>query len=274
MRTGFVTCVQLGVDVLEEILKVGGSVDAIVTLNDDIATEKSGRAQLDSMASRHNAALHKTSNINDSLTIRWIEELGLDWLFIIGWSQIAGEQILSIPRYGCLGMHPTLLPEGRGRASVPWAILKGLDKTGVTLFKLDNGVDTGPILDQVEILVDPEETASTLYMKVLLAHRQLIRGNWTAITQGAIAYSQQDETRATIWPGRRPEDGRILRRMTVAQVDTLVRAVTAPYPGARWTDEHGYDWVIWSGRPQSASEPGLEVPLHDGVYVARVFERA
>jgi methionyl-tRNA formyltransferase len=56
----------------------------------------------------------------------------IDWLLIIGWSQIARRELLETPACGCLGMHPSLLPIGRGRAAIPWAILKGLDQTGVT----------------------------------------------------------------------------------------------------------------------------------------------
>ena len=273
MRIGFVTCVQLGVDVLKEIHEIGGSVDAIITLHDDLASSKSGRATLDAMAERHGADLHKTRSINDPSTIAWLGKQRLDWLFIIGWSQIAREQVLASARYGVLGMHPTLLPEGRGRASIPWAILKGLKRSGVTLFRLDSGVDTGPIGGHVEIPIADSETASSLYMKAAEGHRRLIRENWSRIVDGNLRLVSQDEGQATVWPGRRPEDGKISSSMTVAETDRLVRAVTVPYPGARWIDGRGDTWVIWAGNPQTESEPGLLIPLVDGHFLARVYER-
>ena len=70
-------------------------------------------------------------------------------------------------------MHPTLLPVGRGRAAVPWAILKGLDRTGVTLFKLDEGVDTGDIIGQEMIALSETVTATELYERVNQAHISL-----------------------------------------------------------------------------------------------------
>jgi methionyl-tRNA formyltransferase len=273
MRVGFVTCVQLGGDVLEEILRIGGSVNAIITLKDELGKAKSGRLYLDYLATQHHASLHKTANINDTATIGWLKEQDLDWLMIIGWSQIADERVLAVARQGTLGMHPTLLPEGRGRASIPWAILKNLDQTGVTLFKLDDGVDTGPIGAQVEIPIQHAETASSLYLKIAQGHRTLIRQNWASIVAGTIGFSPQDENRATFWAARRPEDGRLSPTMTLGEADRLVRAVTVPYPGARWTDEAGVEWVVWSGHAGATGRPGLSIPLRDGTYVADVFER-
>lgn len=266
-RFGFVTCVRLGLEVLEEILEVGGSVDAILTLPDDVAREKSGRVFLDDMADAHGADLLKVPNINDPSAIEWLHSHDLDWLFIIGWSQIASPEVLATSRLGTLGMHPTLLPRGRGRASIPWAILKGLEETGVTFFKLDESVDTGPILDQEIVPIAEAETASTLYEKVIGAHRELIRRNWRTLVAESPAFERQDESKATTWPGRSPEDGRIREDMSVDDVERLVRAVAPPYPGALWMDEEGRDIVILEGEPGRDSD-GLVLRVSDGAYTA------
>lgn len=269
-RFGFVTCVRLGEEVLEEILEVGGRVDAMLTLPDEVAQDKSGRIYLDEMAEAHSAELLKARNINDAHAVQWLEAQQLDWLFIIGWSQIASPQVLKAAKNGALGMHPTLLPEGRGRASIPWAILKGLDRTGVTFFKLDEGVDSGPILDQEVIPVAPDESATTLYDKVVRAHRVLIRRNWDELAGGAPAFRTQDESRATYWPGRKPEDGRIREGMSVAEVERLVRAVASPYPGALWHDGDRH-FRILAGEAGDSRE-GKKLRLRDGTYTAVRFE--
>src|SRR5690554_2083 len=147
IKIGFVTCVQLGLSCMEAIYEANGKLALAITLNDDQARQKSGRVYLDEFCKRKSIPLMKSSHINNKDVIDSIKEADLDWLFIIGWSQIASKELLETPKNGTLGMHPTLLPCGRGRASIPWAILKGLDTTGVTLFKLDEGVDTGPIVD-------------------------------------------------------------------------------------------------------------------------------
>ena len=126
-------------------------------------------------------------------------------------------------------MHPTLLPVGRGRAPVPWAILKGLDKTGVTMFRLDDGVDTGDILGQEVIPLRPDITATELYSAVEEAHRKLIGKYWQDLVNDTLVMTKQDDDTATEWPARRPEDGRLKADMTVAFAERLVRAVTHPY---------------------------------------------
>lgn len=246
MKFGFVTCVQLGLACMEEIYRVGGKLDLVITLHDNLARKKSGRIYVDDFCSRHRIDVVKIRHVNDSVSVQAIREREIDWLFIIGWSQIVGPEVLQAPQRGCLGMHPTLLPQGRGRAAIPWAILKGLDKTGVTLFKLDEGVDTGPILAQEVISISPNETATRLYERVAQAHRTLISRIWRDLIADTIVLHPQDESQATEWPERKPEDGIILSVMDCVYVDRLVRAVTRPYPGA-FIDDGCTRYIIWSG---------------------------
>ena len=231
-RFAFATCVQLGLSCIEEIYRMGHKLDLLITLHDTKDRAKSGRVCLESAAAKFSVPLIKTSNINRQSVIETIKQSGIDWLFIIGWSQIAKEDLLNAPKWGCIGMHPTLLPEGRGRASIPWAILKGLKETGVTLFKIDAGVDSGPIIAQKTIPLDSDENASSLYGKVVQAHVELIRDSYEDILTCQFDASPQDASAATTWDARRPEDGEITPVMTMLEADRMVRAVTKPYPGA------------------------------------------
>ena len=153
MKFGFVTCVQLGLSCMESIYQMGEKLDLAITLPDHINQNKSGRVYIDDFCDGHKIPLFKSTNINNLDVIKAICGAEIDWLFIIGWSQIAKKNLLDSPKKGVLGIHPTLLPEGRGRASIPWAILKELNETGVTMFKMDNGIDTGPIAGQIKILL-------------------------------------------------------------------------------------------------------------------------
>ncbi|MDE7354925.1 MAG: methionyl-tRNA formyltransferase [Acetatifactor sp.] len=232
MRIAFTTCVQLGKSCIEAIYEIGGKLDLMITLRDEKARNKSGRIYLDDLAGKFDVPLLKISHINDQEVLDAVKQYKIDWLFIIGWSQIAGESVLNAPTYGCIGMHPTLLPMGRGRAAIPWAIIKGLDKTGVTMFKLDNGVDTGDIIGQGEIKMSPYITASELYEKVDKMHIQLLKDYWNQIVNNTVSLKKQDNSIATEWPGRTPEDGKIDPSMTMEEAERMVRAVTHPYPGA------------------------------------------
>lgn len=244
MKFAFVTCVQLGLSCIEKIYETGGKLDLLVTLNDYKAVRKSGRVYLDDFARKHQLPLLKINHINDREVVDTLKEQEIDWLFIIGWSQIAGLEVLSAPKIGALGIHPTLLPQGRGRAAIPWAIIKGLEYTGVTMFKLSEGVDTGEIVAQLKIPVSPEETACTLYEKVNKAHEELIALVYPTLVKGELKWEKQDETKATYWEERKPEDGLLTEDMTVEYAERMVRAVTHPYPGA-YVLRNGEKIVIW-----------------------------
>lgn len=270
MRFGFVTCVQLGLDVMSEIYAIGGELDLVITLEDDQAQSKSGRVWLDDFCSLRSITLFKSRSVNDPKVTKAIEEHAIDWLFIIGWSQIAAPETISASTKGCIGMHPTLLPEGRGRASIPWAILKGLDRTGVTMFQLDSGVDTGPVLASQEISLTEETTATTLYSQVLEAHRLLISRTWKALNEDSLKAVPQDPASGSTWPGRTPRDGEITAEMSVVEATALVRATTRPYPGAFWRED---DRVVrvWGASTKKTSNNEPTFTCHDGLLVARDF---
>ncbi|MCA2213276.1 formyltransferase family protein [Jidongwangia harbinensis] len=263
MRFGFVTCVQLGLTCMETIYKVGGSLDLAVTLPDDRATAKSGRIYLDDFSARHGIDLVKAPNVNDAAVIDAVRERRIDWLFIIGWSQIARRELLDAPTRGVLGMHPTLLPEGRGRAAVPWAILKGLPETGVTLFKLDEGVDTGPIVAQQRIPMHDTITATELYADVERAHSTLLADAWPGLVTDRLPLVCQDPAAGSSWPGRSPADGEIRRDLTVDQALTLVRATCRPYPGA-FVRRDDTVLRVWSAVPHQPRSGRPEIVLADG----------
>ncbi len=238
---------------MEAIYNAGGELALAVTLPDEKAVSKSGRVYLDQFCRDHNVPLVKSSHVNDHEVVAAITKAEIDWLFIIGWSQIASANVLAAPHLGVFGMHPTLLPEGRGRAAIPWAILKNLDKTGVTLFRMDEGVDTGPIAFQVEIPIDSTTDATTLYKYVDLAHIQIIHEVIPKILSGELTLREQDNTRATVWPGRKPEEGEIDLAGSVYDAHRLIRAVTRPYPGAFFFQDK-VKIVVWSSKVLAVGE--------------------
>lgn len=274
MKFAFVTCVQIGLSCMEAIYESNGRLDLIITIPDSKSKKKSGRIYVDDFAKKHKIPVLKVNHINNEETIKALKGYNIDWMFIIGWSQIAAKNIIETPKLGTVGAHPTLLPIGRGRAAIPWAIIKGLDVTGVTFFKMDEGVDTGLILDQEEVPVLEEETATTLYDKVNSAHETLIQKLYDNLKNNNEKTYVQDENKATYWPGRKPEDGQILLSMTIEEVDRLVRGTTKPYPGAFIIIEKKKH-IIWEGFKSNIrlkKETFLEIQLEDGYFYASNFE--
>jgi methionyl-tRNA formyltransferase len=193
-----------------------------------------------------------------------IKKYNLDWLFIIGWSQIANKRLLNTPKLGVLGMHPTLLPKGRGRASIPWAIIKGLEETGVTLFRLDEGVDTGPILSQYKIPLTDSTTATELYASVNNAHVNLITDIVPKMLNESIKLKEQDNSSATEWESRVPTDGEVDLKGSVVTAERLVRATTKPYPGA-FIMINGQKHIVWKARLASEHSENLCLEFKDGL---------
>ena len=247
MKFGFVTCVQLGLSCMNAIYEAGGTIALAVTLPDDKAVGKSGRVFLDEFCDKNSVPLLKSAHVNDAEVLNAIVCSKIDWLFIIGWSQIASADILAAPRHGVLGIHPTLLPVGRGRAAIPWTILKELKQTGITLFKLDSGVDTGLIVDQIVIPMNPKITATELYSIVEQEHSNLIRTVIPKLIDQSFSMQSQDENMASIWPARKPEDGEIDTSGSAYDAEKLIRAITRPYPGAFFIKDR-FKTIIWSAR--------------------------
>lgn len=272
-RVGFVTAVEIGAACIDTIAEMGGRLELVVTLSETTAPRKSGRVDVAAVAREHEFPLMTVAHINDAAPLEAIRESGLDWLFVVGWSQIVGPKVLATPQHGAIGAHPTLLPAGRGRAPIPWTILRGLDESGVTFFVLDEGVDSGPIIAQDRFSIAADETATTLYAKVIASHRRMMRTVWPMVVAENVQRQPQNEALATYWAKRNPEDGEIHSTITVAEADRLVRATTRPYPGAFVQTPTGRT-TIWAGqmeRPPLATR-SLVVELVDGKFWGTDFE--
>jgi methionyl-tRNA formyltransferase len=274
MKFAFVTCVQIGLSCMEAIYDVNGSLELVISIPDEKSKKKSGRIYVDDFTEKHNIPVVKSNHVNDSAVIEAIKKHNIDWLFIIGWSQIASKEVIESANIGTIGAHPTLLLIGRGRAAIPWAIIKGLDKTGVSFFKMDEDVDTGLILKQEEVLIQSTETALTLYDKVNAAHEILIKKLFVDLKNNNVKRKVQDESKATYWEARKPKDGEIFETMTVNDVDRLVRGTTNPYPGA-YVLRDDKKTIIWSGilsEVKVACSVYHEIVLVDGFYYATNYE--
>jgi methionyl-tRNA formyltransferase len=272
MKFGFVTCVKLGLSCIEKIYTDGYKLDLLITLNDNKAKSKSGRIYLDNFSEKHSIPLLKINHINDKEVVEVLKAHQIDWLFIIGWSQISSINVIKAARNGVIGAHPTLLPEGRGRAAIPWAIIKNLTKTGVTFFNMDEGVDTGDIIAQQEIIITPTENATTLYQKVNHAHISLVSDVMAKLLSEKIDLVKQDLNKVSVWEGRNKDDGEIKKDMSVYEAERLIRATTHPYPGAFIIIENK-KYIIWSATIKTnESSVNHSINFIDGSLILNDYE--
>ncbi len=255
MRLAWVSFDVMGRDCLAAAAEAGADVVAVVTLPGPIDLDRSAQCSFDELAAELGARLIETADVNSPETIAAVREAEPDLIFIVGWSQLVLDEFIGLPRHGVFGMHPTLLPKHRGRAAIPWAILCGLARTGVTLFEITDGTaDSGPIVGQVEVPLSPDETATTLYDKITEAHGELVRRFLPQLLDGTAPRVRQDPRRASVWPKRTPADGIIDWETRAPYLHDWVRAQTRPYPGA-FTYLGEDKLVVWRARPVDLEEP-------------------
>jgi methionyl-tRNA formyltransferase len=255
MRTVWVSFDEIGRDCLEVAATAGAEIVGIVTLPGPIDPNRSGQCAFDGVAARLGASLIETADINAPETIEAVRKLEPGLVFVVGWSQLVRDEFISLAAGGVFGMHPSLLPRHRGRAPIPWAILSGLARTGVTLFEItDPSADAGPIVGQAVVEIAADETAASLYDRLAQAHVDLVREYVPQLVAGTAPRIPQDERGASTWPKRTPADGIIDWETRAPYLYDWVRAQSRPYPGA-FTYLRGEKIVVWRARPVEGSGP-------------------
>ena len=254
MRSVWVSFDTTGRDCLEAAVSAGADVVGVVTLPGPIDPNRSGQCSFEEIATRLGGELHETRDINAEETLDVVRNLDPELIFVVGWSQLVRDPFIALAREGVFGMHPTLLPRHRGRAPIPWAILSGLARTGVTLFEIvDATADSGAIVAQAVVDIAPDETATTLFDRIAAAHVELI-GEWVPrLISRTAPRIPQDPTRASAWTKRVPADGIIDWETRAMYLHDWVRAQTRPYPGA-FTYLGAEKVVVWKARPVKLDE--------------------
>jgi methionyl-tRNA formyltransferase len=248
MRTAWVSFDTIGRDCLEAASEVGAEIVGIVTLPGPIDPNRSGQCAFDDVAARLDASLIETRDVNAPETVNEVRKLEPELVFVVGWSQLVHEAFIASAREGVFGMHPTLLPRHRGRAPIPWAILSGLARTGVTLFEIvDAMADSGAIVGQTVVDIAPDETATTLFARIAEAHVRLVRELVPQLVARTAPRTPQDPRRASSWPRRAPGDGIIDWETRASYLYDWVRAQTRPYPGA-FTYLGDEKVIVWGAR--------------------------
>ena len=233
---------------LEEFLKQGLKPALVCSIQPELSRRHSDFVDLAPLAQEHGIPMLTFDNVNEPQVVEQIRAIDPDYIVVIGWSQLLREELLSIPRKGCFGFHPSPLPKGRGRAAIPWTILNQERETGVTLLYLADGVNSGDIITQRKFPVAPDETAQSLYDKVCEQLREMIRTVAPYLREDQpLPSTPQDHAAATYLAKRGPDDGWIEWDKPAADIERLIRAVGKPYPGA-FTVYKNRKLIVWQAR--------------------------
>ncbi len=160
-----------------------------------------------------------------------IAELKPDFLCVVAYGRLLPEKLLQIPRLGALNIHPSLLPKYRGPAPIQWAIINGESATGVTIMRLDAGMDSGDILLTEKEPIHPQDTAATLHDRLAGCGAELLITTMDQVMDGRLKPVPQDHSQATLAPMLKKSDGLIDWNLPAQRIDSLVRGLS-PWPGA------------------------------------------
>tara|TARA_Y100000294_G_scaffold1665_1_gene2014 strand:+ start:855 stop:1745 length:891 start_codon:yes stop_codon:yes gene_type:complete len=229
-RYVFIGSVEYSAYCLKTLLGMNINIVEIMCPCKDNSKANSDYSDLSAVAREYDKEVYYFKRIKDET--EHIKRNRPDIIFVLGLSQLIPSHILAIPTIGCIGSHPALLPKNRGRHPIIWAIVNGLKKSGITLFWIDEGVDSGDIWDQREFDINDSDDAFSVYEKVKRLSAEMLRENISNLENGEINRFEQDSEKANYWRKRTLEDGQIDWRMSSKRIYDLVRALTKPYVGA------------------------------------------
>ncbi|AKB17610.1 methionyl-tRNA formyltransferase [Methanosarcina sp. WWM596] len=176
---------------------------------------------------------HEPDRIELYNYIDYIKDSNPDLIVVCGYKYIIRNEIFNIPRFKSINIHPSYLPYYRGQHVVNWAIANGENETGVTIHFVDKGIDTGDIIVQKKIPILFEDSANTLHYRIYHEACELLKYVLNTISSGKVLQAEkQDDSKASYFRPRTPENGIIDWNRDGIEIYNLIRALVKPWPGA------------------------------------------
>ncbi len=269
---------DFSVPVLQQIIKDGYEVIAVVTQPD----RPVGRKRVLTPPPVKVAAINLGIPVYQPEKIREQEELAKilalkpDLIITAAFGQILPKELLEAPKYGCINVHASLLPELRGGAPIHYSIIQGKEKTGITIMYMAEKLDAGDILTKVEVPITETDTVGSLHDKLSAAGSQLLADTLPKLLRGELEPIKQNDEKATFAPNIKRDQERINWTKTGEEIYNQIRGLN-PWPVAYTTAGEGV-WKIWWGEKVKASSkemPGTIISVdRDGMVVATGNETA
>jgi methionyl-tRNA formyltransferase len=278
MRLVFIGASAFGRKCLEACLEIPGvEVTGIVTAPESFRISYSPQgvtnvlyADLFETAQAHSIPVKTLErSMSDSGLFSAVAAWHPDVFLVAGWYHMIPKRWRELAP--AFGLHASLLPDYSGGAPLVWAMINGETRTGITLFQMDDGVDSGPIAGQREEPIYPDDTIATLYARIEQQGLILLREVLPQIASETLQLVQQDESKRRLVPQRSPSDGQIDWTQDATKIVRFIRAQTRPYPGA-FSIMAGKPIHIWKATPAVSTE-GCEIGqvhrIDDFTYIVR-----
>lgn len=251
MNVALIGSVSSSWHTLDALIRGGVEITGVLGVDESRAQRVSDYRSLRERAADAGIPFHPFVKVTEPGVEDFLRAHAPDLLWVIGISQLVPDRLIRIARFGGVGFHPTMLPEGRGRAPVAWTILLGA-RAAANLFFLTDEPDAGDIIVQREVPVLPDDYSEDLIHRTNLVLADTILEVAPLIRSGNLPRTPQDPSRATYYPKRTPADGRIEWSESTEQIYRLIRAAGRPYPGA-FTQYQQQKLTVWRARPATPS---------------------
>ena len=255
---------EFAVATLEAIIEAGHEVSLVVTQPD----KPKGRGRnmqfspVKECALRYDIPVFQPVKIREPEALAELNRYEADMIVVVAFGQILTKEILDRPRYGCINVHASLLPRYRGAAPIQWAVIDGEEKTGVTIIRMDEGIDTGDMIAKTEVLLDTEETGGSLHDKLSLTGARLLVQTMQKIENGSAYYEKQQDSQSCYAKMLSKQLGNIEWSKSAVEIERLIRGLN-PWPSA-YTYSDGKTMKIWKAHIEKDLEgavPGQAVMI-------------
>jgi len=261
MRIIFFGCTHYSKELLEHLLNNNANIVGVFSIPEEFSisyseekVKNTNYVDLKPVSNRHKIPFFEIDSVEGKKTTSYtkiISDLKPDVILVLGWYYMVPKSIRDIPKYGSWGIHASLLPNYAGGAPLVWAIINGEKKTGVTLFRMESGVDDGDIIYQVEFPIHDNDTIKEVYENATISSKQIL--NEVLNKNFKVTFTKQDRSKIKIYPQRNPKDGLINWSWEPERIKNFIRAQTKPYPGA-FTIIEGKKVIIWDANVKSLTE--------------------
>ena len=245
MRIVFMGTPDFSVNALENIVKAGHDVVGVITQPDKPKGrgEKMQYTPVKEKALELELDVYQPQRVKEPEFIDKLKEMNPDAIVVIAFGQILPKAILDMPKYGCINVHASLLPKYRGAAPIQWSVIDGEKETGVTTMYMNEGLDTGDIIDKVVVPIDEKETGGSLFDKLAIEGGKLILKTLIELENGTAVRTPQDDSKSNYAGMINKQLGKIDFNKSAKEIERLIRGLN-PWPSA-YTKMDGKTLKIW-----------------------------
>lgn len=249
MKIVFMGTPDFAVGALEALIRAGHQITAVVTQPDKAKgrSDKLLPPPVKECAQKHGIEVFQPVKIKTPEAVEELRKYEADVFVVAAFGQILSQEILDMPKHGCLNIHASLLPKYRGASPIQHVIIDGEKETGVTIMQMNAGLDTGDMLYRKKIEIADDDTFETLHDKLMLVGGEAITEALPLLEAGKLVPEKQDDSLSCYAPLIKKELGKLDFSMDVKALDCLIRGVT-PWPSA-YTFYKGKQMKIWKAVP-------------------------